>query len=351
MNRALIDQFNSTINKANLKGRAPWAVNHLTQNVYKAKRFVFDSDASFRLGQLMHENAPLIARNMFNLKMPFEELYIEVDSMALFEGRSGHVDPTDDMRIAYTVDNGRVITLVEAMNAVQSQTEIYVAPFTFALNKEQEIPPKKIYSLDDDDLAENLKMCWVVGAQKDTKNFDKNGQLSIHLPDLEDIKSEDLAKMVDVKPIMPLESEQAYECSFMGGGVPMIFAAAVMMINERSKHTIIMEKAARRILHKGKSHAVPEHSVVSVHFDKSDCVDVRYLITSNPGKPRREHDVRGHWVYYNDNQCNHTWEPLTPDNTKQYICPSCRARKTWRHEHVRGDIALGRVDKVYSIKK
>jgi len=46
--------------------------------------------------------------------------------------------------------------------------------------------------------------------------------------------------------------------------------------------------------------------------------------------------------------CQHDWEPVTVD---LYHCLRCRAKRWWKADHHRGDIALGEVTKNYEVRK
>lgn len=355
MNRALIDEYQTQKRTLNFPVE-PWAKSMLANNVYKAKRFVFDDSASEKLGELVSDHADVVANDITNLHMPYPEIYIELSAYSVFKGRGGNPDPTADMRIGFLCVDKRVICLVQGGKNSALGTEISPAPFSFKFNTPQEMPLYEVYSVPKvqaNDVLEIFKASFLFGGQRARDARGKIDPYTVLMPNIGNIDRQAVADQIDIKPVWKMSADVAYELTFAGGGDPFVFIAALQMINERSKNTLIMEKAAQRIMHKGKSHALPAHSVVSVHYDKNDRIDVRYLVSANPGKPRREHDVRGHWAYYghDDGLCVHAWEPLTPENTKQYICSSCRCRKTWRAEHVRGDIALGRVDKVYSIKK
>ncbi len=290
---------------------------------------------------------------MLNLKTSFPEIYIEINAREMFKGRGGQVSIFADQEVGYFSTNQTVMSMTDCGEGIGKQEGINFgvipSPWTWTFSQPQQRSIASVFGLPIEQLdrAQMLKAVYLLGGQRSPKNKNK-----VWLPPVDDQLIADLVNKTDLSPIFDMDAERCHEHCFLGGGDPMIFAAAVMMLNERSEHTIIMEKSASRMMYKGKSVAIPEHSTVSVHFDKKEHTKVRYLITSHPGSPKREHDVRGHWCYYGEQgDCEHVWTPLTPDNTKQYVCHACKGRKTWRIPHSRGDAALGRVDKIYIVKK
>lgn len=344
--RLLIDQFHTQkpLDIPEVTGRD--LLKYFKSHTYTVKRFVFDDEASFHLGEVVRDFPQLLAENMLALKACFPQIYIEFNAREAFRGRGGEVSRISDKRIGYTLVDD-IVLILASMDTDEDPNNQYSSmiipcPWGFKFWRSDKTP-----SFAQASEGTKLKMSYIFGGQRQQN---KNGVQDIVLPKVDCELATHIASNTELVEIIKLPDELAVEHIFAAGGDPLIYTAAIMMLNERSKHTVIMEKSASRTMYKGKSVAIPEHSTVSIHFDKSSHANIRYLVTSHAGSPKREHDVRGHWVYYGEQECVHTWTPLSPENTKQFICPTCKGHKTWRIAHQRGDAALGTVRKTYIVK-
>lgn len=297
-----------------------------------AKRFYFDADASFRIGDMMQHHMKFVVDNMPGVHVPYDPLYLVLDARAVFRGRGGILSDDADKIVSFLIVGGKVRTIAGDGNT--SVLDI----LEFAYNTKQET----IIGVDAIDL-ETLRMSYIYGGQR------TEAYRVIAIPSAAN-RQIDLALSIvaayDVKKFSDLMN-----VAIASGGGPLICLAALMLLN--SQHEAVTRThvpASRTMVKGGKSVALPEYHAVHIVPGKRT-ITTRSILATVDRRPAREHDVRGHFVHFgSQTACDHVWEPLDTFQ-KRYRCNKCHLRRTWRVDFKRGDASLGRIDKHYEIHR
>lgn len=311
------------------------------QNVYSARRFIFDDEASRIVGNLMQHHTAMIAGNMEFALQPFPSMYIELNAREVFAGRGGTPVETADTEIGYLAVNGAVFTFAAGPKQSSRFDEVLAAPMSFAINKPQTGSLETVFEAETYEQAKMMKMAYVIGGQRIPKHG-PNGEQAFWLPDV-GIPNEQLIGAVDIRLLHPVRIPIKY--CFGSGGDPLLYTAAILLLNRQNPDVYIKDVSASRGMAGGKSVVFRAHSTVSIHLSAKG--SVKRLLIGDRASPRA-HEVRGHWVHYDKQLCEHEWEPLDTSG-KRFKCSRCEMRRTWREVHVRGDASRGVIVKHYEV--
>lgn len=302
---------------------------------HTAKRFYFDADASFRIGDMMQHNMMFVANNMPGVHFPYDPLYIVLDERKIWEGRGGKTSDKDYKILSFLIMNGVVKTLA----GDGDNCDLDILEFTY--NAYQ----TPIHGVTTKTL-DLVRKAYIYGGR-----YRKGSDFILLIPDTCNPK---LRVNVFLNANYGIEEEgqnSLLNLAVNYGGAPLICLAALMMLN--SQHEVVKRDhvpAARTMVKGGKSVALPEYHAVHI-VDGKRAVSTRTIMRSGviDRRPAREHDVRGHFAHFGTkSECNHVWEPMDVFG-KRYRCKDCGLRRTWRTDFKRGDASLGRIDKHYEI--
>lgn len=320
----------------------------------RARRYVFDQEASRHVGVMLRENLDLLIDNIEFARAPMLDTYIELDYPALWHAWRPELPrkPAEtDTRIGFLVHLDNVISLAtgpvwEANNHVKGAL---IAPWSFRVNRVQR-SLARVLDQEDERALLFAKMSYVLGVTKGKhpgevdipylKNFNIHhwspAQVSAHF---------------DMYPTYDMTSyERApklmLESCFQGSGDPVILTAALLLLGQ-PRHVVSVEtRPAFRQVIRGREKWVHEHHRIIVHLDPT--IELKRDRNPSPREGPEGHIVEGHWRNYNKPPagCDHDMEPVGQERSadgqyKRYWCPKCLQRRTRVDQHLRGDWSRG----------
>ena len=342
------------------------------QQRHSARRFIFDAEASRRIGEMMRTNMDLLIDNIEFARTPFPVCYFEFDTRAMWLAWRPEqpIGLTADERAGYLVHEGTVLILSNGKrpNTVRS-AEWPSAGFggiSFRLNRPQSVPLSKLTGQNEAD-ALRVRDAYVFGGQRRLHN----GALVKRIGDGSFALAENLRGSLGGDILMPeigsawthsqigahfdigstfhevtpsglreVRGDHFTEICFLAGGDPVTLVTMLLLINQPSKHVAIGQVAREVGLWRGHRTVFKEHHVVTIRLDRKPTVRDIFNLTDRAAPIA--HDVMGHWKHYNrGTDCNHhldderqAWEPVGTDRTlsgdyKRYWCPLCLQRRTW----------------------
>lgn len=350
-----------------------------------AKRFIFDKEASERIGEMMRFHLDLLVDNIEFARPPFPTTYVEVDLRAIWDGwrPTQKYEVDGDERLGFLIHHGTVLMACTGKRPDTERDPHYSDPMTlicglsFRINRPQSLSLTKLTGKSEREAA-LVHASYVFGGQrivmKDNKlvapasgsnsvdgdhirQFNESSGLRgtmgmvVEMPELIEgtWTHEQIAAHFDIVPALTqVDPDTFTELCFMSGGDPLFLTTALLLLNQPSKY-VVMDKQPREVgLVRGNRKVFQEHHVVRLKL--SHDVKVARIFNLTNRAPPRAHPVKGHWKHYNHSDgCDHhhpdqrqAWEPIGSDRTvdgdyKRYWCPLCLQRRTWtEHFHTGG---------------
>lgn len=329
----------------------------------QARRYVFDADASRRVGEMLCNDLPLIIDNIEFARPTFPTMYVEFDFDALWHAwhPSRAKTPVADAELGFLIHKDLVVPLVTADDFPSP-----VVPLVgHRVNRPQSPQLRRDLAVDDEQF-EILRVSFVFGGYREV---DKHGGgiHNVYLPKMGNLgewEARQVAAHFDIRPAYDLSSisEQRRASSlreniFRGGGDPVILTAALLLLSQPRHVVEVQEQAGWRGIYRGKLRWVKEHHRVVVHLDPSEEIRRRARMHTDRASPLL-HDVEGHWKNFNrpDEPCSHEWEPLGQERTvngdyRRYFCPNCLQRRVWTEAYLRGDATRGVATHDYEVRR
>jgi hypothetical protein len=333
-----------------------------------AKRFLFDHEASARIGEMKREHTDLIVDNIEFARPPYPTAYFELDALAMWTAWRPDQPPvaTADVSLGFLVHNGQVMVLASGQRPDSYQDPYYgnrhlVGGLSFRINRPQSIPLTKLTG-QDEETANLIRTAYVFGGQREVDRTPAERDrellsLSVEefqrrmnykrftLPDIgEQWSHAQIAGHFDVIPAFVNTGQKAYsELCFLSGGDPLTLTTALLLINQPSRYVDLAHVPREVGLWRGKRKVFQAHHVVTLKLSREVKVARLWNLTTRtvPG-----HEVMGHWKHYNKSEgCDHhhpdrrqAWEPTGPQRTvggdyKRYWCPLCLQRRTWTEDY------------------
>lgn len=337
-------------------------VEAILKFIPSARRYVFDAEASARVGEFHREHLDLMIENVEFARPPFPTTYIEIDARAMWHGWRPDQPalPTSDTTIGFLAHGDAVVVLTEAKGVFGSES--MVAYNGFRINKPQSIPLDRLTGFADE-RADAVKQAYVFGGQRyvvDPADYSPKqlgkGQ-EIRLPDLPfEWTHAQVAAHFDIRPSYVIDDPRTFvENAFRGGGDPMTALVALLLLNQPSEVIDLRTEPAGRTIFRGKLKSYREHHVVTIRLDQAVRI-LKGFEHSDRASPVF-HNVEGHWKNYNKSpRCIHNWEPIgvqrtTSGDYRHYWCPRCFQRKTWTEAFGRGDSLRGVAMTEYRVKR
>jgi hypothetical protein len=327
----------------------------ITDNTHIAHRFIFDREVSFLIGEIAQFHGKKLIEEMAFIKPPFGVTYIELDSKVAFKGRGGVQDEisdiTADQRLSYLVVDNRIYSIVEGFDGIVS-----VTPFNFKFGTPT-IPEKDLFPTSK--RPDLHKAIWALGGQRHVSptmaklTEDLGIDNPVYFPDI-GIKILDFNKLVDVQQSFKskaFENINMNEYAFQGGGDPLLYLAAMWLLNKDREGIIREPVVAKRIMEKGKSVAQKAHTKIQLHIDRPTVIRAFSIPTGKHRGPVEKHEVIAHWVTrHRFNGCEHSWFQTDYDGEK-FKCTKCPATKVRRKEHTRGSKVSTKPQKEYEVHR
>ncbi len=289
----------------------------------QARCYVFDRNASLKLGQFIRTCPDVIAEQLEFAIEPYPITYIEVEIDAVVEGtgRAGSRNgPKSDWKVGFLTHHNITNTLVCNRAIVGTLAGAYGF-----------VRSKQVDPYDDDELAREA-VHQLGGSYNDltptqhkmfTDNFD-----TLFFGD---------------RSIEALASREVMEGHM---GEVRTYVAALLLLHQK-KGIALTEKPAYRTMYRGKSRPFMSHNVVTITLDGP--VEIRKAMSSGSGETRRAHEVPAHYAHrYGTRTCEHVWVKRETEEN-HWDCSKCGRFRYLRRDHIRGDASKGFVKKSYNV--
>jgi hypothetical protein len=327
-----------------------------------AEKFVFDEDATRRVGEVLRDVPELLIEQMEFARAPFDVTWIEYSGDIMKSTITGypidHNDPTRDIWVGVLVDHNRVNVI--SLNAWNLRTDqagetIGVLPFAYHL--------QTVWPLED-----QLRFCealhtsragidaWFWGS-----TYNRLHELG-RADSIRALRATTMAEMLDRRLLLEgggIDARTASKLIAASAGDLKNVVALLLMLNQpRATRYVRVPERRGWVAHKPKPFMAYHHVNMTL-APREQIVLLREGLGS--GELRRRHRVRGHYChdetardYARIAGCIHEWVPCdaewTPapgmaiDEREHWRCRVCDGKRWWRESHERGDASKGFVD-------
>lgn len=334
----------------------------LQARLRKADRFVLDTDASTRVGEVLRDIPELLVEQLQFARAPFDLCWVEYDFEAIFRvlnpERYDPADKTADQLIGILIDHDRITTTSRTIGG-----DLTILPWVYHLNTEWPVDDQLRFC----EIARTSRMGidqWLWGSV--SNHFREIGRLDL-LRSLRDVSMVQLLFSIDdarVRRHLGLSTSTQRLMTHTTGDLKN-HVAVLLMLNQPSLTKYIDVPRGRGWLG-NRPGPYLAHRTVTVSLDAGP--KLRAMARGDGlGQGRRRHDVRGCWCHDKrarnkawDHSCIHDWRPATidwellahtdPHTCEHWLCLACQGKRWWRVKHERGDLALGRVTHEYRVR-
>ena len=303
----------------------------------KARRFVFDKEASAFVGAFIRDFGPTLLENLQFAIPPFETCYIEYHLDALLDtigarmvGMEGPKYPNaPDERIGHLIDGKQVHSFIQGSDREASYYPVIIGLHTETYTRGM---------FDNTNLAMDIrkKLAYVLGSTA-------NGLM------VGGDTARDWTHHVDVWPVdnifQGLLRNDLLRDS--GNGTVRNLVALLLMLNRQRERVTLTQVPPKGVIYKGKRKVFMAHSLVTLTTEDYGAITRSFSPTGHHESPRR-HQVRGFFRHYHRVRgCEHAFlEEGRPD---RWVCQHCGTVRVWVHDHERGDASKGYVTKEYVV--
>lgn len=341
--------------------------DRIKSSLLRSRKFVFDTQASERLGEVISDNPELLADYGEFIRLPFPTTWIEFDPHALMKGlgrEDNRAEPDD--RVGYLYDGNTVYVGASSDNGTEPLFMPYRYRMHMMMSNHDEQEMCRLFSMSRVQIDQFL---WGSSFDKldptHRRALRHNHTMDFIMPDLPDgvyapllngggvgdMRNVLAAAMLLLRPSLTSVVSQRgpvkRTTSTLKG--PRAFAAhtvvTVKLTPVRLRRQIIAaaKEAARAI----RWHEVRAHYCHNDIAKKSSCV--RNTIDQNPEKWIDVH-LKGtaHPAFVDLMLLSHDWRQEEPD---KWTCHDCAGKRWWReYPEGRGDAGVGVVTKYYEVK-
>lgn len=305
------------------------AVQPVAAAAPRARRFVFDKEASIFLGRFIRTCGDLIIANRQFAIPPFETVYIEFDMKAMMlEGNSPPDLEDQDTRVGYLIE-GRTVYCVAATDRMK---DVGLTPFVYEMDTDEAQPDLSMMHEQSIEGQELLKLSLMLGSG--IENLDEKSRVEI------------LARNV-VRFMYPITNDGMFGKLVQGSAGDLRNVWAILLLLNQPANVTFDPVPARRGIFSGKLRTYAAHNIVRIDIGRHRSIR-RALAFESRSSPRR-HEVRGHFAHYHlTDGCQHEWQTM-PDEKGRWLCGRCDGYRVWRKNFLRGDAGKGFVTKSYEI--
>lgn len=300
----------------------PYVAKAMKTAAPQARCYVFDREASIKLGKFIRACPDVIVDQLEFAIEPYPITYIEVEIDAVIDGidrPANNVTEKRDWKLGFLHANGSIYTMVR--------------------NRDSNTVLAGAYGLSRGAVP------WVPEVDRDTVEIHMLGSTYMDLtPAQRDKFTQTFSGAFFGRP----DIEELAMNNILKGhqGEARIYAAALLLLHQK-KGISLSEKAAHRAMYRGKSRPFMAHNVVTITLDGP--VEIRRALTAGTGETRRAHEVPAHYAHrYGTRNCEHVWVKRE-DEENHWDCSKCGRFRYLRRDHIRGDASKGFVKKSYNV--
>jgi hypothetical protein len=331
------------------------------RKVQLAEKFVFDREASERVGTVLRDVPELLVEQIQFARPPFDLCWIEYDADIILEilnpGRNDIYDKTRDKRVGILIEHNRIVVLAESWRGTLS-----FIPFVYYLNTEWLLR-------DQLDFCDVLKISrlgidmWLWGSA--ANKFMKEGKTD-YLRVLRDSNMVQLLRRE--KYTKELSFETANKVMSATTGDFKNHVAMLLMLNRPALTQYIRIPQTRGWIG-SKPRPFMSHNTIRMALDPVPKIRMMSEGGEGSGSLRRRHRVRGHYCHNEaarkaiiHHTCIHDWQPADNqwkpikaeigDDIERWVCASgCKGKRWWREEHRRGHYSEGEIEHTYEVTR
>lgn len=304
---------------------APHHAKRLQTLAPRMRQFIFDEEASRKLGHFIRECPDIIVDQLEFARLPYDPCYIEIDLIAAHEAL-GHpttamFNPSDpDWRLGFACDGFTVKTLVNIKADPEAKVAIH-GIFDLESGGKSVLTP----NMGSQEIMLGTSFDYLTPARRET--FCKRFGLGYFGPDGREAEYGKFYKMA------------------VGEG--RTFAAALLMLYQQRGVTIGDRPFERRVT-RGKLRTFMAHHTVTIHLEAPE---MRKAWAGGHHASPRRHEVRTHYAHrHGTRQCVHEWVKIEDAKNEQWRCQRCDRLRWLKRSHLRGDAGKGFVTKSYSVQ-
>jgi hypothetical protein len=317
----------------------PGYAKHLQIISPRTRQFIFDEEASRKLGVFIRDCPDILIDQLEFARPPYDPFYAEIDIFAAHQALGKpttqqlekYRDTPSDWRIGFIYDHGGIVSLVNEVN----KPEAKAMPFGIAdlIHRERGMGTPFRLNEEGKDIYHQqvlLGTTWddITPAQREA--FATRFSLNYygHSASLED-----WIKKFDFHNLM---------------GEARTYAATVLLLYQQ-RHITIGSRPYERKIVRGKLRTFMAHHTVTIHLEATEMR--KALGLGHHASPRR-HEVRTHYAhrYGTRGACEHNWIRIENAANEQWRCAHCNRLRWLRKTHLRGDAAKGFVTKHYEVQ-
>ena len=290
----------------------------------QARCYVFDREASRKLGEFIASCPDVIADQLEFAVEPYPVTYIEVDIDAVIDGTGYSKLPKGDdadWKVGFLKVGLYVFVFVS--NPRYPTAMMACFGFAYLENNTRTFEP----GMEEHAAAHMLGATYNHLSPPRRQKFLGRYAQTYYGPD--ELKSTAMREILDGH-----------------AGEVRTYAAALLLLHQK-KGISLSEKAAHRAMYRGKSRPFMAHNVVTITLDGP--VEIRRALTSGSGETRRAHEVPAHYAHrYGTRSCEHIWVKRENEEN-HWDCSKCGRFRYLRRDHIRGDASKGFVKKSYNV--
>ena len=297
-------------------------------SAHRARCYVFDKAASFKLGQFIASCPDIIADQLEFANEPYDVTYIEMEIDAVIDGigkARTAAGPKADWKIGFLRNGLSVFVLV--CGREPKAPDVFVGVYGFAYTDGNQ----RMVVYQDDDIRERA---------------------TVHMlgTTYNDLTAAQRKKFTDRYASLyygPKTTEEVAFREIMEGhmGEVRIYAAALLLLQQK-KGVMLSERSAYRAMYRGKSRPFMAHNTVTITLDGP--VQIRRAF-NHTGETRRAHEVPSHYAHrHGTRNCEHVWSKREAEEN-HWDCTKCGRFRYLRRQHMRGDASKGFVKKSYNV--
>ena len=309
----------------------------------KARRFVFDDEASAFAGRFIRDFGMSVVENYPFAIPPYETTYVEYNVDALLDaiGRrksGGVVAPEMDERIGYLIHHNRVATFVESFDGKAG-----LSPINFELHSAGHVRGLFDPISLDKDISKKLTYALGSTANELPSLNKKLGRLRAAETARKWVDNLDFHAATGMERFLTDDSLRS-----CGNGTVRDLVALLLLLNrQRDYGTGIRQVAPKGVIYKGKRRVYMAHSLVTLTTEDYGRITRSFSAGGHHESPRR-HQVRGFFRHYHKVRgCEHAF--IEDDQPFHWTCQHCGTIRVWIRDHERGDASKGYTTKEYSV--
>ena len=310
----------------------PWKL--IRPILAKARRFVFDKEASAFAGAFIRDFGPALLSNLQFAIPPFEQCYVEYHLDALLDtvGKrkiGPELDGARDERIGHLIDYNHVYTFIE-------DSKGYASLYPVLMKMHTETYTRGMFDEDDINADVLKKVTYTLGSTSD--ELKRCGSETLR-PWVHTIDFHTSSKFRELLTQGNLRDG--------GNGTARNLVALLLLLNRQRERVTLTQVPPKGVIYKGKRRVYMAHSLVTLTTEDYGAITRSFTSAGHHESPRR-HEVRGFFRHYRRVRgCEHDF--LEDDRPDHWTCQHCGTVRVWVHSHLRGDASKGFVTKEYVV--